>query len=100
MWSVLKEVAPAILDDGSAGFPWAQMAPNAPYTHSVSVLTDRRQGSTTRLGERLAQAAGAQTVPVRTRVDLALNICFPAGGVDRPWPVRLIINRRLQVIGR
>lgn len=39
-------------DDGSAGSsPWAQLAPNASYTHSVSVFTDRRLGSTKRLGD-------------------------------------------------
>lgn len=54
---VLKEM-PLPSDDGSAGCPWAQLAPNAPYTHSVSVFTDRRPGSTKRLGDwpRLATA--------------------------------------------
>lgn len=48
---VLKKV-PLPCDDGSAGFsPWAQLAPNASYIHSVSVFADRRLGSTTRLGD-------------------------------------------------
>lgn len=49
--AVLKKL-PLPCDDGSAGSPpWAQLAPNASYTHSVSVFADRRLGSTKRLGD-------------------------------------------------
>lgn len=52
--SVVLKKAPLPCDDGSAGSPlgpsWHPMR-RTPYIHSVSVFTDRRLGSTKRLGD-------------------------------------------------